>query len=142
MGVVRFVRNTPLYLPAIVVKINGETYKLKSNSILDIELPSSNYEVLICNEYEMFEGRSELNLNDEKISLVEVKLKNAKVHQIFILTLILAAFVFAFLVELSTLLIGLVIFVVLAAYWGVEYYNRKDYFRLIISEIENEIEER
>ena len=134
MGIIQFTRNTPLYPSAVIIKINGEIHKLKSNKTLELELPEGDYNLLICNEYEKFEGTAHLTLTDRETTNVQVGLKNARAYQLFLVILLLTAFVFVFLVQVPSLAIGLIIFAVLIAYWGIEYYNRKSYFTLKITQ--------
>lgn len=141
MGVIQFVRKTPLYLSPVIVKIDGQTHKLKSNQTLTLELPSMVYEVLVCNEYEKFEGREKVNITDDRTTVVEVGLKNTKAYQILLIVLLLVAFLLLFYTQISSLVLSLAIIAVLGAYWGIEYYNRKSYFVLTLSTKENEQKE-
>ena len=126
-------RNTPLYPSAVIVKINGEVYKLKSNKVQEVELPAGDYKLLACNEYEMFEGSAELTVGDGEALTVEVGLKNARAYQLFLVLLLVVAFIFVFFTQVSSLVVGLSLFAILAVYWAVEYYNRKSYFTFKVS---------
>lgn len=137
MATIHFVRNTPLYLSTILVKINGETHKLRGSNPLELELPAGSYELLVCNDYELFEGKAEVNLTDETPTELEVRLTNGKMYQFFILLLLLIAFVCLFFLKLPTLLWGFIIFISLAIYWGIEYLTRKNYFDIRVNSKNN-----
>lgn len=134
MATIQIVRNTPLYLSTILVKINGESYKLRANTTLNIEVPEGNYELMVCNDYELFEGRTVIETTDDISVTVEVSLTNSKGYRLFLFTLLLMAFICIFFLKLSTFVWGAIIFATLGAYWGIQYLNRKKYFNLQIKE--------